>query len=71
MGDVLNLYNDIFCSPIELNNLTMINNTSMRFTNDRVSEIKCIEKKEEFQFSRFVKERLIMGKVPITANTKE
>ena len=41
------------------------------FTNDIVSEIKCIEKKGEFQFSRFVKERLIMGKVPITAKIQK
>ena len=41
------------------------------FTNDRVSEIKCIEKKGEFQVSRFVKERLIMGKVPITAKIQK
>ena len=49
----------------------MINNTSATFSNEVITEVKNIEEEGQRQFTKFFKERLVMGKVEINATIKK
>ena len=71
INDFRKLHVKIICNPFELNELRMINNTSVVFSSDIVEQVKTFESKGENQLKMFEKERLIMAKIQIKTILKK
>ena len=62
---VANLYNSMTCNPFEQTNLSAINDTSVRFDEFVVNDIKRVVS-GKLQFDKFWYERLILPKVAVS-----